>query len=351
MLSVFEFWTKSIPQVLATWTFLLGLLLLSGCSLAPSNVEPAPIFQLNGAVDFADSVIDSNDNEILLVLSWYVFTTNSLDPAPFAIAAQTTVSPTMGHEFSLALNTVPPPSAFVLTGEGRFLDLPAEGNLAIGFITARPWNNVTDGTFNWATMDMVEQTCPFESQLVLWWDGPELSHEDIGLESGVLRKGLNLLDVAEGGNGPEGYRLFPADSPISVTLCRDGYRPPLRSCGLPQERSIETIYVTATENLNENPDPPAGSFQCDQCGATYRAPDVCVRRLDILCRDCRSLVVETDPENPPPEWICENPPDFCEGEDEEPLCLLGRRFRCVSTRWQLYETCSDPCCEGECIAE
>ena len=156
---------------------------------------------------------------------------------------------------------------------------------------------------------------------------PELSHEDIGLESGVLRKGLNLLDVAEGGNGPEGYRLFPGDSPISVTLCRDGYRPPLRSWAA--SRTDHRDYLCCcTENLNENPDPPAGSFQCDQCGATYRAPDVCVRRLDILCRDCRSLVVETDPENPPPEWICENPPDFCEGEDEEPLCLQDGALLC-----------------------
>ena len=329
---------------------LLLLLTLTGCSLAPSNVEQAPIFQLNGVVDFEEATIDAEDATILLALSWYVFTTNSLDPAPLALAAQTLTSIDDGHEFSLALNTVPPASAFVLTGAGRFLELPAEGNLAIGFITAREWNETVDGVFAWTTTDMIYQTCPFESKLVLWWDGPELSHEEIGFESGVLRKGLNLLDVTEGGNGPDGYRLFPADFPISVTLCDDGYRAPLRSCGLPQERSIETIYVTASENLEENPDPPAGSFICDQCGATYRAPDVCIRRLEVLCRDCRSLVVETDPENPPPEWICQSPPEFCEA-GAEPLCLLGRRYRCQNDTWQLSEICSDHCCEGECSAE
>ena len=333
--------------------FAVVLLQLS-CSLAPSNVDPAPIFELNGTIDVDRSEIDSDDTPILLALSWYVFTTNSLDPAAFSLATQTITSTADDYEFALALNTVPPPSAFVLTGAGRFLELPADGNLAIGFITARPWNEAASGTFAWTTPDMVYQTCPFESQLVVWWDGPELDHEQIGFESGTLRKGLNLLDVSEGGNGPEGYRLFPADAPIEISICDDGYRPPLRSCGLPQERSIETIYVSASENLESNPEPPAGSFQCDQCGATYRAPDVCIRRLDILCRDCRSLVVETDPTNPPPDWICESPPDYCEGNEdevEEPLCLLGRRFRCVDNAWQFFETCSDPCCEGECSAE
>ena len=197
---------------------------------------------------------------------------------------------------------------------------------------------------------MLYQTCPFESQLVLWWDGPELSHEDIGFESGTLRKGLNLVDLADGDNGPEGYRLFPAGRPISVALCNDGYRAPLRSCGLPQDRSVETIYVSGSENADENPDPPPEAFECDQCGTSYRAPDVCTRRLNILCRDCRSQVVETDPNDPVPDWICTNPPDFCD-VGEAPLCLFGKRFNCQDNHWRLIETCDDHCCEVGCSAE
>ena len=356
MLNVFEFCTKAMRQFtlrgVCMMLMLLLMLLFAACSLAPSDIDPPPIFELNGVVEFEASEVDVDEGtaQILLALSWYVFTTNSLDPAPFALATQTVTSTNEAYQFSLALADVPPPSAFVLTGANRFLELPAEGNLAIGFITARPWVPDNDGTFAWTTEDMLYQTCPFESQLVLWWDGPELDHEEIGFESGTLRKGLNLIDVADGENGPEGYRLFSASSPIVVEVCSDGYRAPLRSCGLPQDRSVETIYVSGSENLDENPDPPVDSYECDQCGVSYRVPDVCTRRLNILCRDCRSQVVETDPNDRAPNWICENPPDYCD-EGVEPLCLLGRRFSCENNQWRLTETCDDQCCEAGCIAE
>ena len=122
----------------------LGLILmvfLVGCSLAPSEIDPPPIFELNGRVTLEESEVDVNQDtvQILLALSWYVFTTNSLDPAPFSLAAQTVTSSNEDYEFALALSQVPPPSAFMPTGADQFLELPAEGNLAIGFITARPW--------------------------------------------------------------------------------------------------------------------------------------------------------------------------------------------------------------------
>ncbi len=321
-----------------------------GCSLAPRDVEPPPIFELSGAVQLDRSELDIESPEILLALSWYVFTTNSLDPAPFALATQTSIAVDGERTFSLDLTQVPPPSAFVLTGEDQFLQLPAEGNLAIGFITARPWDSSVDEDFDWRDENMIYQTCPWESQLIVWWDGPELDSDETGFESGTLRKGLNLVDLQYGDEGPWGYQLLPANAPISIAMCDEGLRAPLRSCGLPQDRSVDTIYVSGSENQDENPDPPEGSFECDPCGISYRVPDVCVRRFDILCRDCRSLVVETDPNDPVPSWVCDTPPGECD-PDNEPLCLLGRRFGCDNNTWRLIETCSDHCCETNCNAE
>ena len=203
------------------------------------------------------------------------------------------------------------------------------------------------GRIAWTTPDMLYQTCPFESQLVLWWDGPE-RHEDVGLNPVHCAK-VELGRPCRRGQWYGGLNSFRRTPDLGGTVQR-WISNPLRSCGLPQDRSVETIYVSGSENADDNPDPPPEAFECDQCGTSYRAPDVCTRRLNILCRDCRSQVVETDPNDPVPDWICTNPPDFCD-VGEAPLCLFGKRFNCQDNQWRLIETCDDHCCEVGCSAE
>ena len=98
----------------------------------------SPIFELSGKLNFDPSEVDWPEPEVLVALSWYAFTTNSPDPA-LALASQTIIPRDGDGTFELALQQVPPPSAFVVTGAGRFLELPAEGNPAIGFITVSPF--------------------------------------------------------------------------------------------------------------------------------------------------------------------------------------------------------------------
>ena len=269
---------------------------------------------------------------------------------PLALASQTIIPRDGDGRFELALQQVPPPSAFVVTGSGRFLELPAEGNLAIGFITVSPWSDTGDAEFSWKTEDQINETCPFEKRLVVWWDGPELTDEETGFASGTLKKGLNLVDLGLDADELGGYRLFPADTPITVPVCHEGFRPPLRSCGLPGDRSVDTLFVSGSEDDDETMPPETDSYECGQCGTSYRVPDVCTRRFDILCRDCRSLVVETDPTDPPDDWICMSPPDQCDVGDE-PICRLGTRYRCVGDQWQVDAVCGDPCCEDGCVSE
>ena len=181
-------------------------------------------------------------------------------------------------------------------------------------------------------------------------DGPELTYEETGFASGTLKKGLNLVDLGLDADELEGYRLFPADTPITIPVCHEGFRPPLRSCGLPGDRSVDTLFVSGSEDDDETMPPETDSYECGQCGTSYRVPDVCTRRFDILCRDCRSLVVETDPNNPPDDWVCMSPPDQCDAGDE-PICRLGTRYRCVGDQWQIDAVCVDACCEDGCVSE
>ena len=284
-------------------------------------------------------------DRVIVALSWYLFKADTLQPVYWALAAQTIVPIDDLNRFTLSLEMEPPEDAFVLTGADSFLDLPADGNLALGFITVVPMA-ATEGPFTWNGDDRTESSCPYEDLLVAWWDGPELDSERTGFREGILRKGLNLVDLSKDGEFRDEYVLYPAERTIQIPICEEGLRAPLRSCGLESDRSVETLFFDVDTPDDEIFRPMEGDYLCGACGSSYRVPNLCTRRFDVLCRDCRSLVVETDPDRPARDWPCAEVPTEC--DDPDPLCIWGRLYRCVDDGWVHVATCSDDCCEDRC---
>ena len=323
--------------ILGTWPV--------GCALAPDELQPPAIFELRGELIQNEDDREEYGDRMLVALSWYIFKGDSLQPKYWALASQTMVSLNDTNGFTLALDSEPPSDAFVVTGENRFLDLPARGNLAIGFLTVLPISDDT-APFSWSGEDTWESTCPHETLLVVWWDGPELKSDQTGFRSGILRKGLNLVNLGDE-EFRDDYVLYPAGRAIQIPVCAEGMRSPLRSCGLLGERSVETLFLDAETPQEDLFTPLEGEYHCGACGLSYRVPDFCTRRFNVLCRDCRSLVVETDPDRPVPEWPCSEVPSECD-EEEDPLCIWGTLYRCQDNRWAQSAQCEDDCCEEGC---
>ncbi|MEE2788192.1 MAG: hypothetical protein VX589_12690, partial [Myxococcota bacterium] len=209
-----------------------GLVSTPGCSLAPGVFEHPPIFQIMGRLSPSLNETDEEDDEQLppdedentnrdlyyVVLSWYLFISNGLTEAPWAVANQTEVVLSENPEFVLPLTDQPPDEAFLPTGQGRILQLPAEGRMAIGFLTVfRPTNDSME--FSWQADEDGGALCPFEEILIVWWDGPELDGQDIGINGGRLKRGLNLLDISVDNQNQETYQLDDAASTIRMPTC------------------------------------------------------------------------------------------------------------------------------------
>ena len=230
-------------------------------------------------------------------------------------------------------------------GQGRILQLPAEGQMAIGFLTVfRPAYEGME--FSWRADQDGATLCPYEDKLIIWWDGPEISGEEIGIDSGRLVRGLNILDISVDNENQETYSLLDAKSPITVPSCLGESSGALRSCGIPGDRGVSTLLPGFDDYPTEA---PAVEFSCFGCGSFYEIPNQCSRVLDVLCRECYSTTVHVYPDEVPSFWPCVEPKGACESGVDE-YCGLGRKYACRDEGWVLVAQCEDTCCEDNCVA-
>ena len=335
---------------------LVGLTGTTSCSLAPQEFEYPPIFQIKGRLE--DRPAEHQDDDEMLeigddpnvnrdlyyvVLSWYVFISNGLTEEPWAIANQTEVIVSESPEFNVALTDQPPYEAFLPAGQGRILQLPADGRLAIGFLTVfRPADSGI--AFSWRVDGDQGALCPYEDKLIVWWDGPPLDGEDIGINGGRLNRGLNILDISVDNENQETYELNDASGTLVLPTCGWESTVALRSCGLSGNRGVAT-YLPGFDGYPM--EPPSAPFECFACGSFYEVPNQCSRVLDVLCRECASITVHAYPDEIPEYWPCAQPEDECESGEQ--FCGLGFRYECIDERWVFQALCTDPCCEDNCM--
>ncbi len=296
---------------------------------------------------------DADDGERLrMLLSWHPKKPSSPSTPPWTAAASAAVATDGDRAFHLPLDAAPGPDALMTLAEfdGWGDDLPADGRLALGTLTAY-WTT-TDTTPTW--LQLFEDGLPAvtgtqDNVFVLFWAGSEtLTDQHIPLYGGSIEPGFNLVEVitveTEDGSIWYAYLRHPMTQLLDVPFTEFG-GPSFQRCRWDGTSPVRELWPG--DEGYPDPLPERGEAACSKCETAF-VQEHCAVAFGVLCNHCQLFTYFREPTDKT-AWPCSIEGEYCEPAGER-RCSAHTIYVCQDEKWTLDEACpaTGECCDAEC---